>query len=113
MWAQAAFDAFDSRLVDGKPPPSPPPFHLASQDPARLALDSHGNVIGGVRTPAVDVPASTLSGAAPAGASVLCSLFGSSIPFTERTLTDLYHNKQTYLAEYRASLNKSISDGSS
>ena len=38
-------------------------------------------------------------------------MFGSSIPFTERTLTDLYHNKQTYLAEYRASLNKSISDG--
>ena len=60
---QAAFTAFDKWVDNGTPPPSPPPFKLSSTEPPTLALDAHGNVIGGVRTPAVDVPVSTLSGA--------------------------------------------------
>ena len=64
---QAAFTAFDKWVDDGTPPPSPPPFTLSSTHPAALALDAHGNVIGGVRTPAVDVPVSTLSGAPAPG----------------------------------------------
>ena len=39
--------------------------HLTTPIPRALALDTHGNVVGGVRTPAVDVPVSTLSGAPP------------------------------------------------
>ena len=53
---QAAFVAFDTWVTQGTPPPSPSPFRLASTNPATYALDSYGNVIGGVRTPAVDVP---------------------------------------------------------
>ena len=48
---QAAFAAFTKWVDHGTPPPSPPRFTLASSDPPSLALDSHGNVIGGVRTP--------------------------------------------------------------
>ena len=80
--AQAAFAAFTRWVVDGRPPPTPPPYRLASTHPATLALDGHGNVIGGVRTPAVDVPISTLSGRAPKGSSLICSFFGSSTPFS-------------------------------
>ncbi len=69
---QAAFTAFDKWVDNGTPPPSPPPFTLSSTHPATLALDAHGNVIGGVRTPAVDVPVSTLSGAPAAGANAIC-----------------------------------------
>ena len=108
---QAAFTAFARWVVHGTPPPSPPPFRLSGADPAALALDGHGNVIGGVRTPAVDVPVSTLSGAAPAGASEICSLFGETTPFSAGTLVDLYGTKSHYLALYRASLNKAIADG--
>jgi len=93
------------------PPPSPPRFRLSSTNPAALALDAHGNVIGGVRTPAVDAPISTLSGAAPAGTSALCSLFGQSTPFTPAVLAGLYHSKAGYLAAYQASLNRSIAGG--
>ena len=64
---QAAFTAFDKWVVDGTAPPTPAFFHLASTNPTTYALDQYGNVIGGVRTPAVDVPISALSGAAPAG----------------------------------------------
>jgi hypothetical protein len=108
---QAAFAAFDRWVAGGKPPPSPAPFRLASTNPPTLALDSHGNVIGGVRTPAVDVPVSTLSGAARAGTSLICSLFGSSTPFSHNTLVRLYHNKSSYLAAYEASLHASIAKG--
>jgi len=108
---QAAFAAFNRWVDHGTPPPSPPRFRLSSTNPAALALDAHGNVIGGVRTPAVDAPISTLSGAAPAGTSALCSLFGQSTPFTPAVLAGLYHSKAGYLAAYQASLNRSIAGG--
>jgi hypothetical protein len=108
---QAAFAAFMKWVSKGTPPPSPAPFKLASTKPAALALDNNGNVVGGVRTPAVDVPVSTLSGAAPAGSSVICSLFGSTTPFTSAQLVSLYQTKARYLALYKASLHKAIAKG--
>ena len=108
---QAAFTAFDKWVDNGTPPPSPPPFRLSSTHPATLALDAHGNVIGGVRTPAVDVPVSTLSGAPAPGANDICSLFGSTTAFTPAQLASLYGTKSHYLATYTKSLNKAIAGG--
>ena len=105
---QAAFTAFDTWVDGGAAPPSPPPFRLSATDPATLALDANGNVIGGVRTPAVDVPVSTLSGAAPAGANLICSLFGSTTAFDQAKLVSLYHSKAGYLAAYRTRLDQAI-----
>jgi Alpha/beta hydrolase domain len=108
---QAAFTAFDKWVVDGTAPPTPAFFHLASTNPTTYALDQYGNVIGGVRTPAVDVPLSALSGAAPAGATVICSLFGSATPLSASTLTTLYPTKADYIADYTKSLDKAIKGG--
>ena len=108
---EAAFAAFVRWVVHGTPPPSPPPFQLQSEKPAALALDKNGNVVGGVRTPAVEVPVSTLSGAAPAGTSVICSLFGSTTPFSAQMLTSLYGSKANYIAKYTAALDHAISAG--
>ncbi|HVB92742.1 MAG TPA: alpha/beta hydrolase domain-containing protein [Acidimicrobiales bacterium] len=108
---QAAFAAFHNWVDHGAPPPSPAPFRLESDNPAALALDTHGNVIGGVRTPAVDVPVSTLSGAAPPGASQLCSLFGSTTVFSPNMLARLYGDKSSFLASYTNSLDKAIKGG--
>jgi hypothetical protein len=108
---QAAFAAFIKWVVQGTPPPSPPPFRLSSEKPPTLALDRFGNVIGGVRTPAVDTPVSTLSGAPPSGANALCSLFGSTTAFTPQMLTSIYQSKAEYLAKYTASLDKAIKGG--
>lgn len=109
--AQAAFLAYLHWADSGTPPPNPQPFSLASRDPAALALDHHGNVIGGVRTPAVDVPVSTLSGAPPKGASTLCGLFGSSVAFTPAQLTALYGTPANYVAQFTASLDRAIREG--
>ena len=108
---EAAFTAFDKWVDHGTPPPSPPPFTLSSTHPATLALDAHGNVIGGVRTPAVNVPVSTLSGAPPAGATTICGLFGSTIAFTPAQLASLYGTQSNYLTAYTKSLDKDIAEG--
>jgi hypothetical protein len=108
---QAAFAAFGRWVVSGRPPPSPPPIRLTSVNPAGLARDPEGNAIGGVRTPAVDVPVSTLSGIAPAGTSVICALFGSTTPFPASRLAQLYGTRVGYLARYQTSLDRAISAG--
>jgi hypothetical protein len=118
--AQAAFVDFNKWLDHGIVPPTPArlrltggsaPVHLTGANAVALALDSHGNAIGGVRTPAVDVPASTLSGAAPKGVTVLCSLFGSATPLSTSTMVSLYHSKANYVAKYTADLDKAIAQG--
>jgi hypothetical protein len=109
--AQAAFTDFARWVVSGTPPPSPQPFRLKSTNPAALELDAHGNVIGGVRTPAVDVPVSTLSGVAPPGSSVICGLFGSTMALSPQTLAGLYGTKAKYLSEYTTDLDRAIADG--
>ena len=108
---QAGFTAFDKWVDHGTPPPSPPPFKLSSTHPAALALDAHGNVIGGVRTPAVDVPVSTLSGAPAAGSNAICGLFGSTVAFTPAQLAALYGTQSNYVAQYTKSLDKAIASG--
>ena len=108
---QAAFAAFNKWVDDGVPPPSPPPFTLASTTPATLALDKYGNVVGGVRTPDVDVPVSTLSGAPAPGANPICSLFGQTTAFSPALLTSLYQTPSNYVAKFTASLNKDLKEG--
>ena len=108
---QAAFSAFDKWVVDGTAPPTPARFHLTSTNPTTYATDKYGNVIGGVRTPAVDVPISTLSGQAPPGATVICSLFGSATPLSASTLAALYPTKADYIADFTKSLDTAIKGG--
>ncbi len=109
--AQAAFVAFQRWVDHGTPPPSPAPFVLTSTHPVQLSLDDHGNVLGGIRTPAVDVPISTLSGAPPQGSSTLCGLFGSTQPFSAQTLSALYGSPSGYVAAYTTDLDRAIAGG--
>jgi Alpha/beta hydrolase domain len=108
---QAALTAFGNWVMHSTSPPAPAPFKLASTNPATYALDKHGNVIGGVRTPAVDTPVSTLSGQAPPGTSTLCSLFGSATPLSAAALHSLYPTKADYVAAYTKSLDRAIRHG--
>jgi hypothetical protein len=108
---QAAFAAFTKWLNTGTPPPSPTPLTLKTTTPATFALDENGEASGGVRTPAVDVPVSILSGVPPAGVTPICSLFGSSVPFTQARLSQIYGSPSSYLVRYQASLDKAINAG--
>ncbi|MBO0728762.1 MAG: hypothetical protein J2P57_05855 [Acidimicrobiaceae bacterium] len=108
---QAAFAWFTKWVADGKPPPSPSPLRLASSHPVKLALDANGNALGGVRTPAVDVPVSTLSGVPTPGGKPLCTLFGSTTAFNGSRLAALYHSSGRYLARYTTDLDRAIAGG--
>ena len=108
---QAALEALDRWIVRGIPPPTAPPLRLATTDPPVIARDDLGNALGGVRTPAVDVPIAALSGEAPPGASTLCSLFGSTVLFDDATLVELYGDKKRYVAAYTRSLDEAINGG--
>lgn len=76
-----------------------------------ISRDERGIALGGIRTPSVDVPVSTLSGEAPPGGPSFCRLFGASYPFDDTTLTSLYGTKANYLEAFNNSLDKTIKAG--
>ncbi len=109
--AQAALVALNRWIADGVAPASASPLQMATTTPPVLARDELGNALGGVRTPAVDVPVAALSGEAPPGATRLCALFGSTVPFDTDTLVRLYGDKAGYLVAYGHSLDTAIAAG--
>jgi hypothetical protein len=96
----AAFAALNKWVADGTAPPPAPPFQIAGA--RAIARDARGNALGGIRTPAVDVPISVLDGTLAPGKSVICSLFGSVTPFTAATLRSLYPTHADYVSKVKA-----------
>ncbi|HEX5097162.1 MAG TPA: alpha/beta hydrolase domain-containing protein, partial [Acidimicrobiia bacterium] len=79
---RSAIAALDRWAAGGPPPPSAPRLEVASVSPLNFALDSLGNVRGGIRTPAVDAPVAALRGQGQTG-TAFCSLFGTTVPLTQ------------------------------
>lgn len=67
--------------------------------PPSFVLDANGNVEGGVRTPAVDVPVATLSGLGQSGTS-FCFLFGTTTPFSAAKLAALYPSHARFVLRW-------------
>ena len=87
-------------------PPARAPRLRVNAAGTGYVTDANGNVEGGIRTPAVQVPVATLSslgntGAAPAAAFV-CSLVGSTAPFSAARLAALYPTHARFVAEWSA-----------
>jgi hypothetical protein len=108
---QAAMAALDRWVRNGTLPPAAPRMELAAGAPARLALDEHGNVKGGIRTPWMDVPAAALSGLGQAGGT-FGFLFGTTRPFDAAKLAALYPGgRRDYLARFEAAAEASVRAG--
>ena len=58
-------------------------------------LDSFGNVVGGLRSPYLDVPTSTWFGSTPGGS--FCFIAGHEVPFTAAQLQELYRSHGAYV----------------
>jgi hypothetical protein len=82
-----------------------------STTPPRYRLDSNGNVLGGIRTPAVDAPLATLSGLPPTGAPGFCLLFGQTTPFTPSQISALYPTHQDFVRQWQRSAYLDQRDG--
>jgi hypothetical protein len=86
----------------GHAPPAPPLLQVnTSTSPPSYVTDANGNVEGGIRTPAVDVPVATLSGLGQSG-STFCFLFGTTVPFSSAKLAALYPTHRRFVREWRA-----------
>ena len=96
----AAFSWLIRWVTDGDLPPIAPRLETTGVSPVVFATDANGNVLGGIRTPAVDAPVATLRGLSPGGSS-FCFLFGTTVPFTPSELAELYPNHRKFASAWR------------
>jgi hypothetical protein len=86
--------------IDGTPPAQSPRIEVEAD--TTVVRDEHGNALGGIRTPAVDVPTATLTGERPGETNVFCSLFGKTTAFDAATLASLYPDHDDYVGKVTA-----------
>lgn len=91
--------------------PAAPSAALLEVEGDGFVLDDNGNVRGGVRTPVVDAPVQVLSGIAAPDASLICGLFGRTLPMDPARLAALYPSSADYLAAYEAATDAAIAAG--
>ena len=72
--------------------------------------DDHGNAIGGVRTPHVDVPVAVLSGLGNSGGA-MAHLCGRTVPLAPKKLRRLYRDRNDYLVRYAAATAAAVARG--
>ena len=77
----------------------------------RIARDARGNALGGVRTPAVDAPISTLDGTPQPTKTLPCSWAGTTTPFDPATLQALYPTHDAYVAKVKDAAAAAVTKG--
>lgn len=97
---RAALRALDRWAHSGEAPPSAEALQVV--DERSFATDDLGNVLGGVRTPAVDVATQVLSGLSSPDAAPIVQLFGRTLPIPVTALVARYGTRAEYLAQYAA-----------
>jgi hypothetical protein len=96
----AALMQLESWVRLGTTPPHAAPIATTGAPPATVtALDGHGNGVGGVRAPELDVPVATYTESAN-NSSLNCSLAGKLLPFSAATLQSLYPRPLNYLGPF-------------
>lgn len=108
---KAALRALNSWIVDDIAPPSFPLLQINAAGDG-FETDEYGNVLGGVRSPWVDVPTAQLSGQNTASREKgLCFLFGSTKMLDDATLHALYPTHDAYVAAMTASAQEAVNAG--
>jgi hypothetical protein len=79
-------------------------------DLSAYEMDAHGIVLGGIRTPYVDVPLAALSGLGQEGGS-FCGLFGTTRSFTADELSALYPTADDFIAKWNAATDAAVESG--
>jgi hypothetical protein len=99
----AAEYALNQWVTTGIPPAQAPRLEVNAAGTGYVT-DVNGNVQGGIRTPAVQVPVANLSGLGNSGsgpeAGFICSLVGRTTPFSAVKLAALYPTHAQFTAEW-------------
>jgi hypothetical protein len=109
---KAALRHLDTWAKGGDAPPGAERLEIdeSGAQPA-FVRDENGNARGGIRNPAVDAPVAVLSGEAAAGSSIICILFGSTVPLPAERLAALYPTTADYNAAYEEATDAMIEAG--
>jgi len=109
--AKAALRALKTWVETGRAPATAPPIEVIAGAIPQIHRDADGIALGGVRTPPVDVPVVTLSGAPGPATSIICLLLGSTKPISAERLAQLYPSRAEYVRRYEAKADATIRDG--
>jgi Alpha/beta hydrolase domain len=109
--AKAALRALTAWLTAGTLPRIAPRIEIIPGKFPTVRRGADGIALGGIRTPPVDVPVAALSGASGPEPSTICLLLGSSKPFTDAQLAQLYPSRAAYLQRFQADADKTIAAG--
>lgn len=99
--ASTAIHQLDAWVAGGPPPASGPRFQFAG---GSLAADEHGNTLGGIRLPPIDVPVARY-------VSTICGLGGITIPFSDAQIQGLYGDHATYYARMAERTDAAVAAG--
>jgi len=91
----------DDWVRTGVAPPNGPRFQFRN---GKLARDSHGNALGGIRMPPITVPIAKY-------VSTQCVLGGLTIPFNEVQIRTLYPTFGIYYAKMKAATQSTLAAG--
>lgn len=100
--ANAALNTLNKWITKGIVPPSAPRFVL-NEAGTGFVHDEYGNVIGGIRSPYVDVPIARLSGEKdfsdniPISEITVCGISGQTEFFDDETILSLYPDHESYV----------------
>lgn len=97
----AALHQLSRWIRTGKRPPKTPRFKF---DGADQALDGHGNPLGGIRLPPIEVPVATYE-------SHACDLGGLTVPFTDQQIQDLYPTFNRYQGLMQRATSRAVKRG--
>jgi hypothetical protein len=109
--AKAALHALDQWMRTGTPTPSAPRFEITPGPKPSVQRNADGIVLGGIRTPPVEVPVDVLSGVVAPGSSTICVLSGSTKPLSAQRLAQLYPSRADYLQRYNGDADRAIAAG--
>ena len=105
---RAAMAHLNRWITDGTLPPVAPRLDTSGSP---YALDPvTGIALGGVRTPAVDVPVAKLSGFGQSGQQ-FCVLFGTTTPYTTAQLDALYYNHGGFVSRWNRATQDALQGG--
>lgn len=98
----AALHHLDRWARSGRPAPQVP--RVEFDDRGAVVRDEHGNAVGGLRLPPIDVPVASYLGD-------VCGLFGATVPLDPATLHELYPTHDDYVAQLREATDRAVEKG--
>ena len=120
----AMYANLEKWVIDGTLPPKAEPIATVKGEssslfgtvyPLTFETDEHGNVLGGVRSPYLDVPTATyFESATPVEGLPYAWSFGHQVDFGTAKLHELYGvvgAQQNYVTKVRASVDQLLADG--